>query len=310
MSGPVEADRQPPAPELAAQARPARGRARALLAGLIRRRESAILLALVVLMVGIGLYESNFLSGSNLYLVSRQISFVAIVALGELFVILHGGIDLSVGSIMALAGMAAAKAMENGHPAASGGADRLRRRPGHGRHQRHPHRLRAHRAVHRDPRDAVVRLRRGARTHKGLADHRHPGVVPAAGPGRLPRPAHPGVDRARHRRAAARGADLHSVRPAHLRHRRQRAGDVPVRHQRQPDQVRPLCHLGAVRVDRRHHPGGALQLGPGRHRQAAGSSTPSRRRSSAARRWREVPAACSACSSAPASWASSRTAWC
>ena len=116
MSGPVEADRQPPAPELAAQARPARGRARALLAGLIRRRESAILLALVVLMVGIGLYESNFLSGSNLYLVSRQISFVAIVALGELFVILHGGIDLSVGSIMALAGMAAAKAMENGIP--------------------------------------------------------------------------------------------------------------------------------------------------------------------------------------------------
>jgi ribose transport system permease protein len=115
MSQPVEADRQPREPE-AGKATPARGRARALVAGLIHRRESAIFLALIVLMVAIGLVESNFLSGSNLYLVSRQISFVAIVALGELFVILHGGIDLSVGSIMALAGMAAAKAMENGIP--------------------------------------------------------------------------------------------------------------------------------------------------------------------------------------------------
>jgi ribose/xylose/arabinose/galactoside ABC-type transport system permease subunit len=81
---------------------------RRLLAAVVRRRESAILLALLVIMGAIGLIEPNFLSGSNLYLLSRQISFVAIVALGELFVILHGGIDLSVGSIMALAGMCAA----------------------------------------------------------------------------------------------------------------------------------------------------------------------------------------------------------
>ncbi len=116
MSRPVEADRQPPEPELAGKATPARGRARAVVAGFVRRRESAIFLALVVIMVAIGVVESNFLSGSNLYLVSRQISFVAIVALGELFVILHGGIDLSVGSIMALAGMAAAWCMERGVP--------------------------------------------------------------------------------------------------------------------------------------------------------------------------------------------------
>jgi ribose/xylose/arabinose/galactoside ABC-type transport system permease subunit len=92
----------PPAP---AKAGP--GGARALLTRVVRRRESAILLALLVIMGAIGAVEPNFLSGSNLYLVSRQISFVAIVALGELFVILHGGIDLSVGSIMALAGMTA-----------------------------------------------------------------------------------------------------------------------------------------------------------------------------------------------------------
>jgi ribose transport system permease protein len=82
----------------------------------LHRRESAIFAALAVLVVAIGAVESNFLSGSNLYLVSRQISFVAIVALGELFVILHGGIDLSVGSIMALAGMVAGYAMKIGVP--------------------------------------------------------------------------------------------------------------------------------------------------------------------------------------------------
>jgi ribose/xylose/arabinose/galactoside ABC-type transport system permease subunit len=90
-----------------------------VLASLLRRRESAILAALIVLIIAIGATEPNFLSGSNLYLVSRQISFVAIVALGELFVILHGGIDLSVGSIMALAGMAAGYLMKLGVPPAA-----------------------------------------------------------------------------------------------------------------------------------------------------------------------------------------------
>jgi ribose transport system permease protein len=82
---------------------------------LLHRRESAILAALIVL-VAISATEPNFRTGSNLYQVSRQISYVAIVALGELFVILHGGIDLSVGSTMGLAGMAAGYAMKIGIP--------------------------------------------------------------------------------------------------------------------------------------------------------------------------------------------------
>ena len=115
MEPKTDADGREPASERAA---PPRSRARRVAANLIRRREAAIFLALIVIMVAIGLKESNFLSGSNMYLVSRQISFVAIVALGELFVILHGGIDLSVGSIMALAGMTAAWCMESGMPPA------------------------------------------------------------------------------------------------------------------------------------------------------------------------------------------------
>ncbi|HTX72653.1 MAG TPA: ABC transporter permease [Rectinemataceae bacterium] len=85
-----------------------------LVRSLARGRESAIFLALVIIMVGITVFAPNFVSGENLYLISRQISFVAIVAIGELFVILTGGIDLSVGSVMGLAGVAAAGAMKFG----------------------------------------------------------------------------------------------------------------------------------------------------------------------------------------------------
>jgi ribose transport system permease protein len=87
---------------------------RAILARFLSYRESAIFLALVILMSGVTVFAHNFIGGSNLYLVSRQISFVAIVAFGELFVILTGGIDLSVGAIMGLSGVAAASAIAHG----------------------------------------------------------------------------------------------------------------------------------------------------------------------------------------------------
>jgi len=81
---------------------------------IVKQRESAIFLALLTMMAVIQIMAPNFLSGSNIYLVSRQIALVAIVAIGELFVILTGGIDLSVGAIMGLAGVASAGAMVAG----------------------------------------------------------------------------------------------------------------------------------------------------------------------------------------------------
>ncbi len=102
--------------EIASAAGARRGSGRAVVSAVVRTRESAIFLALVLIVGVIGFVAPSFLSGSNLFLLSRQISFVAIVAFGELFVILTGGIDLSVGSIMALAGMAAAWAMKVGVP--------------------------------------------------------------------------------------------------------------------------------------------------------------------------------------------------
>jgi len=89
---------------------------KSLIARFFSYRESAIFLALILLMISVTIFAPNFISGSNLYLVSRQISFVAIVGFGELFVILTGGIDLSVGSIMGLSGVISALAMAGQQP--------------------------------------------------------------------------------------------------------------------------------------------------------------------------------------------------
>jgi ribose transport system permease protein len=83
---------------------------------LLHRRESGIFLALLALAGLITLFQPQFATASNLFLVSRQISFTAILALGVLFVILTGGIDLSVGSTAGLSGFTAALAMAAGWP--------------------------------------------------------------------------------------------------------------------------------------------------------------------------------------------------
>ncbi|RIE16536.1 ABC transporter permease [Candidatus Cryosericum septentrionale] len=89
-------------------------RGRSVVSEIVKQRESAIFLALLIVMAIIEIMAPNFLSGDNIYLVSRQIALVAIVAIGELFVILTGGIDLSVGAIMGLSGVASAGAMASG----------------------------------------------------------------------------------------------------------------------------------------------------------------------------------------------------
>ena len=59
----------------------------------------------------------HFLTTSNLLNVLEQTSLNAIVAVGMTFVIISGGIDLSVGSVLAFAGIALARALEAGVPA-------------------------------------------------------------------------------------------------------------------------------------------------------------------------------------------------
>jgi len=56
----------------------------------------------------------HFLTPTNLLNVVRQSSIIGVMAVGVTFVILSGGIDLSVGSVMAVSGMIAAGTMQNG----------------------------------------------------------------------------------------------------------------------------------------------------------------------------------------------------
>jgi ribose transport system permease protein len=81
------------------------------------RRESGIFIALLCLMGVITLVQPNFATANNLYLVSRQIALTAIISLGVFFVILTGGIDLSVGSTVGLSGFMCGLTMAAGlHP--------------------------------------------------------------------------------------------------------------------------------------------------------------------------------------------------
>lgn len=70
-------------------------------------RLSGILPELVLLCIGFELASGRFLSVGNLSIVMQQASINAMLAAGMTFVILAGGIDLSVGSILALAAVVA-----------------------------------------------------------------------------------------------------------------------------------------------------------------------------------------------------------
>lgn len=60
------------------------------------------LLALIVLIIFVSILSPSFLSITNLMNLMRQVSINALIAFGMTFVIITGGIDLSVGSVLAL----------------------------------------------------------------------------------------------------------------------------------------------------------------------------------------------------------------
>jgi ribose transport system permease protein len=82
-----------------------------------RARELGTLVGLVLLAGLLSLLTPYFLSVSNLLNVMEQTSINAVIALGMTFVILSGGIDLSVGSLLALSGVVLATALQAGWPA-------------------------------------------------------------------------------------------------------------------------------------------------------------------------------------------------
>src|SRR5437868_2071454 len=76
--------------------------------------------SLLALCVVIAVLEPRFLSAANLASVARQTAVITIIAMGMTLVMVSGGIDLSVGSMMALAGVVGAFALANGAPVVAG----------------------------------------------------------------------------------------------------------------------------------------------------------------------------------------------
>jgi erythritol transport system permease protein len=69
--------------------------------------EGRALIALVLIIVIFSALSPNFLDPANLVIMTRHVAMNAILAIGMLMVILKGGIDLSVGSIVGLTGVVA-----------------------------------------------------------------------------------------------------------------------------------------------------------------------------------------------------------
>ncbi|MTD13241.1 ABC transporter permease [Nakamurella sp. YIM 132087] len=100
-------DGPPPAPRKAR--RSFSGAQAALL--LLRGRTLVVLILLIVIF---GIISPDYLSQSNLITMTKHVSVNAILAIGVTFVILTGGIDLSVGSIAGFSSMIAGGLLYNG----------------------------------------------------------------------------------------------------------------------------------------------------------------------------------------------------
>lgn len=81
-----------------------------------RLAPNALLLALAVIVAAFALAQPAFLKPENLVGILRQTALVGIMAVGMTFVIMTGGIDLSVGPVLALGGLAVVFSLDAGWP--------------------------------------------------------------------------------------------------------------------------------------------------------------------------------------------------
>ena len=125
-------------------------------------REYGIYLAFIILVIALSFANKYFLTQSNISNILLQTSINGVLAFGMTFVIITGGIDLSVGSVLALAGIVSASFATNSRKRRawrplSGLCRAVRRRADRRCERRHP---RADRGaiqgsrIRRDPRHA------------------------------------------------------------------------------------------------------------------------------------------------------------
>jgi ribose transport system permease protein len=83
---------------------------------IVGRQEFGVFMILVAMMTFLTLYTDTFLTSTNLFNILRSFSWIAISAFGQTMVIITAGIDLSVGSVMGISGLATAMLMVSGVP--------------------------------------------------------------------------------------------------------------------------------------------------------------------------------------------------
>jgi ribose transport system permease protein len=86
-----------------------------MLGALLAKQTFWVLVAVLFACLCMALISPPFLTGSNLFNITRNVTFTAIIALGMTIVIINGGIDLSVGSVLCLCSMVIAVVMHNGY---------------------------------------------------------------------------------------------------------------------------------------------------------------------------------------------------
>ncbi|MBZ9986326.1 ABC transporter permease [Mesorhizobium sp. BH1-1-5] len=74
-----------------------------------------VVIAVILACLFLSFATDSFATSKNLFNITRNVTFVAIVALGMTFVIITGGIDLSVGSVLCLSSMVLAVTMHAGY---------------------------------------------------------------------------------------------------------------------------------------------------------------------------------------------------
>lgn len=89
----------------------ARGMSVGPLGSAFKAPETSVLVALIALIVVMAIASPYFLEPQNIFNVLRNMSTISIMAIGMTMVIVSGGIDLSVGSVLAMSAMLTARLM-------------------------------------------------------------------------------------------------------------------------------------------------------------------------------------------------------
>jgi ribose transport system permease protein len=82
--------------------------------GIVGRPEFGVFLILVAMVAFLSISTDTFLTSTNIFNILRAFSWIAISAFGQCMVIITAGIDLSVGSVMGISGLASAMLLVRG----------------------------------------------------------------------------------------------------------------------------------------------------------------------------------------------------